>query len=289
MSIELRVLRYVIAVAEEGGFQRAAARLHIAQPPLSRQIGALESKLGVRLFERRPTRPTVAGQVFVESARRILADADTMVTRTVRAGLGAVRLGYMTGAAHETLSRLIAALPGLRVETREGWSPGLERAVRDERLDAALTYAAGGDCGLVREAVRTERLFAVVRAGHRLTGRTAIGLRDLRGDALVLAGRHLDPGYHNALRNALHSTGETFGVREAAIPDVQHFPLCGLRSFTAVPESMGRDLHGDLTGIPLLDDLPPLTLSIAWKAGVVGAAVSALRDAAREPSGSPCR
>ncbi|WP_460370114.1 LysR family transcriptional regulator, partial [Actinocorallia lasiicapitis] len=108
MSIELRVLRYVIAVAEEGGFQRAADRLHMAQPPLSRQIAALERELGVPLFQRRPTALTPAGEIFVESARRLLAEADLLVERTrLAATRGTVRVGYVPSVAYDTLPRLL--------------------------------------------------------------------------------------------------------------------------------------------------------------------------------------
>ena len=97
MPIDLRLMRYAIAVAEEESFQRAAARLHMAQPPLSRQIRQLERELGVALFRRRPTRLTDAGRVFVREARDILAATEGAVART-RAAAGAlervVRVGY---------------------------------------------------------------------------------------------------------------------------------------------------------------------------------------------------
>ncbi|WP_441950704.1 LysR family transcriptional regulator [Nocardia sp. 2TAF39] len=131
--VDLRLMRYVIAIAEEGSFQKAAERLHIAQPPLSRQIRALEIRLGVPLFDRRPTRPTEAGRVFLDSARAILADTDRLVERTIEAHhgrTGTVRIGYVLSAAYETLPRLITAVstqhPGIRVEAHEGWSRDLD-------------------------------------------------------------------------------------------------------------------------------------------------------------------
>ena len=114
MAIDLRLMRYVIAVAEEGGFQRAADRLLMAQPPLSRQIRDLERELGVTLFERRPVvRLTAAGRVFVESARTILAESDRLVERTVlasRGEYGTIRVGYIYSAVFETLPQLVAAM-----------------------------------------------------------------------------------------------------------------------------------------------------------------------------------
>jgi len=114
MAIDLRLMRYVIAVAEEGGFQRAADRLLMAQPPLSRQIRDLERELGVTLFERRPVvRLTEAGRVFVESARTILAESDRLVERTLlasRGEYGTIRVGYIYSAVFETLPQLVAAM-----------------------------------------------------------------------------------------------------------------------------------------------------------------------------------
>jgi DNA-binding transcriptional LysR family regulator len=77
--LELRVLRYIVAVADDGGFQRAAARMRVAQPSLSRQVALAERRLGVRLFERQPTRPTPAGESFVASARIILHSMDNLI------------------------------------------------------------------------------------------------------------------------------------------------------------------------------------------------------------------
>src|SRR4051794_31373861 len=97
MPVDLRLMRYVIAVADEGGFERAARRLHMAQPPLSRQIRQLEHDLGVPLFTRRPTRPTEAGELFVDRARGILAQVDQLVEATRWAGAaetGTVRVGH---------------------------------------------------------------------------------------------------------------------------------------------------------------------------------------------------
>ncbi|WP_279583163.1 LysR family transcriptional regulator [Fodinicola feengrottensis] len=142
MPVDIRLMRYVVAIAEEGSFGRAAARLHIAQPPLSRQVGELERELGVRLFERRPTRLTAAGEAFVESARKVIADVDRAVARTkaVAGGaVGVVRVGYVVSAAYEVLPRLQAAArkqaPGIRLDVTETDSAALAQGLRDGRYD----------------------------------------------------------------------------------------------------------------------------------------------------------
>src|SRR3954469_19198405 len=186
--VELRLMRYVVAVADEGGFQRAAERLHMAQPPLSRQIRGLARELGVRLFDRRPTRLTEPGRVFVESARKVLADADGLVEATRRAGrgeTGGVRLGYVPSAAHEPLPRLLAAMaeerPGVRVDVREAWSAELDLALREERVDVGLARGLSGRDGDARETLGSEPLVVVLGERHPLAGRDEVHLRDLRG------------------------------------------------------------------------------------------------------------
>ena len=140
-------MRYVVAVAEEGGFQRAAERLVMAQPPLSRQIRGLERELGVTLFERRPVvRLTEAGRVFVESARAILAESDRLVERTMlasRGEYGTIRVGYIYSAVFETLPQLVAAMgesyPRVTVNVRDGWTPELDAALLADTYDLVLS------------------------------------------------------------------------------------------------------------------------------------------------------
>jgi DNA-binding transcriptional LysR family regulator len=146
MSIDLRLMRYVVAVADEGGFQRAADRLHVAQPALSRQVGTLERALGVTLFTRRPTGLTEAGREFVASARRILDDTDRLLERSKAAGrgeFGSVRLGFVTSAAYGAVPRLVDAVrerhPGLTVDQVEGWSVELVEGLLAKRFDLLLS------------------------------------------------------------------------------------------------------------------------------------------------------
>ncbi|MGI5466244.1 LysR family transcriptional regulator [Streptomyces sp. CA-132043] len=188
MEIDLRLMRYVIAVAEEESFTRAAERLHIAQPPLSRQIRALEDHLGTPLFQRRPVRPTEAGTVFLKGAREILTRTDRLVERTARTGhgeLGCVRLGYVLSAAYDTLPHLLAAVreqhPGLTVEAREGWSPDLDTALAAGELDVVLAHTLPTHPAYARQPLRREPLAALVGVRHPFAGRTSARLRDFAG------------------------------------------------------------------------------------------------------------
>ena len=188
MAIDLRLMRYVIAVAEEGGFQRAAERLVMAQPPLSRQIRDLERELGVTLFERQPAvRLTEAGRVFVDSARTILAEADRLVERTVLAGrgeYGSIRVGYIYSAVFDTLPRLVEAMskshPGVTVDVGDGWTPELDAALLAGAYDLVLfaRYAASSRIPAQNAAPRRRRRGCRRRpsSGRLREGRTG-GLR----------------------------------------------------------------------------------------------------------------
>lgn len=171
-------MRYVIAIAETGGFALAAERLHMAQPPLSRQIRDLERELGVALFHRRPTRLTAEGHVFVEHARAVLADVERAVAET-RAAAGAVtgvvRLGCGPLSGSTDIPRLVSAVaaqhPGIAVEVTETWDPALASALIAGDVDLAVGWhlAVGGE--LARKVLRREPYVVIVADDHRLAGR----------------------------------------------------------------------------------------------------------------------
>jgi DNA-binding transcriptional LysR family regulator len=286
--VELRLMRYVVAVADEGGFQRAADRLHMAQPPLSRQIRDLERELGVRLFDRRPTRLTEPGRVFVESARKVLADADGLVEATRRAGrgeTGVVRVGYVPSAAHETLPSLLAAMaderPGVQVDVREAWSAELDLALREERVDVVLARGLPERDVYARETLRSEPLMVVLGERHPLAGQGAIRLRELRGRTFCFFPRHVAPDSYDAVLAALRHTGEAFDVWENPVPQARHDRLRTGEDFTVVPRSLGGQPPAGTVSRPILDDLPTVDLELVWRPGSLSPSAGALIAVAR--------
>ncbi len=169
--MDLRALRCFVAVAEEGHFGRAAARLHLAQPPLSRRIRELEADLGCRLFERIPTgaRLTAAGEVLLAEARDLLERAERARERVRGAGSERVLvLGTVAGAGLDVGAAALAALrrerPGLRVRLREAPITDPSAGLREGRVDLALTRLPFDTSGLTVRLLGEEPLVAVLPA-----------------------------------------------------------------------------------------------------------------------------
>ena len=290
MAVDLRLMRYVIAVAEEGGFQRAAERLLMAQPPLSRQIRDLEREIGVPLFARRPAvRLTSAGEVFVASARAILAETERMVTQTVLAGrgeLGAVRVGYVYSAVFDTLPVLVAAMaerhPGVVVDVHEGWTPQLDAALLGGGHDVVLSRDIPHRPEYQREPLRREGLVAVVDERHPLALRGRAALAEFAGQRFCHPPRRLAPDRYDLMAGVLARTGEVFEFWENPIHGLAHLNLRDRRSFALVSASVvGRVPVGTAT-VVLTDDLPALELQLVWRRDNASTTLATLLSSARE-------
>ena len=171
--MELRHLRYFVAVAEELHFRRAAERLYVAQPAVSEQIRKLECELGVQLFERtqRSVLLTDPGRALLVEARRVLQHAEVacQAAREARdAAAGRLRIGYvpdvLPGSLARVLLQLAVAAPAVQVELETGRSLDLLQGVRDRRLDAAVTGLPAPTSGLSVTSLGSEPLVAVVRS-----------------------------------------------------------------------------------------------------------------------------
>ncbi|MFD0199575.1 MULTISPECIES: LysR family transcriptional regulator [Saccharothrix] len=269
MSIDLRLMRYVVTVADEGGFQRAADRLRVAQPALSRQIGDLERGLGVALFTRRPTGLTEAGRVFVASARRILDDADRLAELTRAAGrgeFGTVRLGYVTSAAYGAVPRLVDAVreryPGLGVDQTEAWSVELVDGLVGKRFDLVLSRSVPEHPELDRTTFQREDLIVVVGSAHPLADRDSVTPADLVGSRLLLSRRHM-PGYRAALLAALGHVPE---IEDTKLPGWRRFDeLAPGEVYQLVPRTLGDHLPPDAVMIPFADRVPAPDLELVWR------------------------
>jgi DNA-binding transcriptional LysR family regulator len=190
VDLDLRKLRYFVAVAEELHFGRAAERLHIAQPVLSRQIRALENELGTQLFsrDRRSTELTAAGEQLLADAGPLLAAAEATRRRVVRAARGhtSFTVGFMpglivTGAVRELSRRH----PDLSVEVvRTSWDDQTE-VILDGRVDVGYVRMPIDTRGLATRSLFTEPRVAVVPADHPYAGKPSLGIADLAGEHLL--------------------------------------------------------------------------------------------------------
>lgn len=280
--IELRHLKYVIAVADEGHLTRAAERLGIQQPPLTRQIRALEKSLGVQLFHRLPrgVRPTEAGLALVEEARGLLARAEQLpelARRAARGERGRIGVGFTSSAAFNTfVSAQIRAFrrdwPQVRVALEEEDTGALLTALREERLEAAFVRTPTSDtAGLMVEPLLEEAMLAVLPADHPLAanpladGEGGLDLADLAGETFILYRRPAGPGLYDAIIAACRAAGFSPSVGQEAprMPSTLSLVAAGL-GVSIVPESMRAlrvegVMYRPLTGCPGL--VAPLLLA----------------------------
>jgi DNA-binding transcriptional LysR family regulator len=204
--VELRTLRYFVTVADELHFGRAAERLHIAQPAVSRQIAGLERELGVRLFDRSPRRVrlTEAGHRVLDVAREALAAADR-VRVAARERAGVMRIGTGTGQFTARLERGIDALrekaPGFDVVLVDLPLTGRLNALRQGEIDLALARGVRSAPGLRVLPTWTESLFAVVSTRHPAAAHAVVGVAELAAGPLRTSQDH-DPSVVTALRDA---------------------------------------------------------------------------------------
>jgi len=216
--MELRHLRYFVAIAEERSISRAAERLWIAQPGLSTQVRRLETELGVQLFHRhtRGVDLTPAGEVFLERARLALAAAEE--ARSIGAELGSglvgtVRLGISVEAPSRLAAPLLAAFaaarPDVEVTVFESYSGTLMRDLRDGRLDAMLAPTAFSSADLRFLRLAPEPWVVLVGARHRLANTDAIAAHRLQGERIVVTGHRDGAGHDRAVADLLTGLGIT--------------------------------------------------------------------------------
>lgn len=222
MSVELRQMRYFVAVAEELHFTRAADRLHMSQQPLSAAIAKLEQQLGVALLDRTTRRValTEPGEAFLAAARVALRAADAAVEAAlVAAGgqVGTVALGVSSGAWYglgELFEDLRERHPGIRLDVRQQSGGPAVRAVRSGELDLAVGLCVPPPAGLELHRVRDAPLVLVVAASHPLADRAAVALTEVAGATFALDDPVDGPGYNAAVLAACAQSGFAPATRE---------------------------------------------------------------------------
>jgi DNA-binding transcriptional LysR family regulator len=207
---ELSQLRCFIAVAEEGHFGRAASRLHMTQPPLSRQIQILETALGVSLINRsnRVVSLTPAGRSFLNDARRIIKlseEARLSVRRVASGTVGAVAIGFIPATSYELLPRLVSAaaaeLPGIELVLKELVTADQLDGLSTRRLDVGILRLPVDQDRLETLKVSRDPMLLAVPEGHPLEAETEVPIERLQGQSFVMYAP-VESRYHHDLLSA---------------------------------------------------------------------------------------
>jgi DNA-binding transcriptional LysR family regulator len=214
--MELRQLRYFIAVAEELHFSRAANRLHMAQPPLSQQIKQLEAELHTQLLWRTKRRVelTAAGEAFLDEARKTLAQAEhaTRVAQATAAGeTGQIKIGFVDSALSGYLPRLLRAFrarhPTVQMLLQEMTSGQQIEALKRDQIQVGMLRPTRGGANVAFHEIGSESLLVAMPAEHRLAGLDEVPVEELEHEGWVLFPRLLAPGLHDYLMGICKKAG----------------------------------------------------------------------------------
>ncbi|KCB27750.1 HTH-type transcriptional regulator CatR [Bordetella hinzii CA90 BAL1384] len=275
--MELRHLRYFQTVAREGSFTRAAALLHIAQPPLSRQIRQLEEELGVTLIERgsRGLKLTEAGRFFHEQSLQLTARLDEIVAGTRRLGAQAARwfsIGFVPSTLYGFVPELIRYLRQADAQVEVGLSemttlPQIE-ALKSGRIDLGIGRIPFDDPAIERRVLMEEPLVAALPPSHPLAGRKRLTVAELAAQPFVLYPARPRPNYADHVLGLFRAAGHQPTVIQEAneLQTALGLVVAGL-GLTLVPASVQRSNRADIVCLPV--DAPAFTspVILSWRRG----------------------
>jgi DNA-binding transcriptional LysR family regulator len=280
--MELRHLRYFVAVAEELSFNRAAQRLRISQPPLSNQIKQLEEELGVQLFERssRGVRMTEAGEALLDEARRIfvqLEQTTRVVQRVGHGEVGRLTLGFVPSASNEMLPSILRTFrhryPEVELFLREMRPDRVVQRLHDQQIDAGFLYLPLDDASLNVECVSREPLVLALPESHRLASKPRIALQALTEEPFILPARYSMPGLYGQVTKACHQAGF---VPRAVQKDVWLMQtivglVAGNIGVALVPASLRNLRRRGVVSKQVYGLSPTVELGMVWRRNDLGA------------------
>jgi DNA-binding transcriptional LysR family regulator len=291
--MELRQLRYFVAVAEELHFHRAAERLHMSQPPLSQQIRKLEEDVGVQLLDRnrRGVRLTPAGETFLGEARAILESVDhaALISRRVARGeVGRLSVGFvgsaMFGPLPDVLREFRERYPDVELELRELPSAPQVAALAAGRIDVGFLRPPIDAADLEAQRFLRERILVALPSGHALAEKPRLHVEELRDESFILLARREAPGLHDAMVHGMSRVGG----RPEVVQEVSEMQtVVGLvaagMGISLVPAS-ARALALQRVVYLEVDGIPPVELDMVWRRGERSPVLATFRALVAEQS-----
>jgi len=295
-AIDLRHLRYFVAVAEELHFGRAAARLGISQPPLSDQIQGLEETLGVRLFQRsrRHVALTSSGRLLYGEATKLLEHAQRVrdVMDGARTGLaGQLFLGCVPSSLFGALPVILGTGQGLigdlEIRVTEAHTAAIVADVIDGHLDAGLVWEDRPPAPLAIRPLEHVRFIVALHPSHRLTSRKRIALQDVSAEPLILSPRDVTPRQYDRILAAFRQAGLSprIGQHARSIAAQLGFVASGL-GYALVPDYARKLAMAGVVFRPLRETLESAPLALIWNEARPSSQLAAFRqrvDAAFPP------
>ena len=293
--LELRHLRYFVAVAEELNFSRAADRLHMAQPPLSAAIRQLEQELGTELLLRttREVRLTEAGSAFLDGARRTLTELDRARSDAQRAAageIGQLRVGFSWSARFETLPAIGRAFrashPDVSLLTEEMWNARMLPALRSGTIDLAVALCpeVAGEFSYL--PLRSEPVIALLAQSHPLATRAEIELRSLADEGFLMFPRELAPRLYEFMTGLCRRAGFEPIVRGESFHSGWELQILADVDVVALaPASVAFDLPEGVASVALAEPADQLDTAIVWRKDDPSPTNRAFRSAAERAVG----
>ena len=268
--MELRQLKYFVAVAEELNFRRAAEKLYMQQPPLSRQIRSLETELGIELFHRtkRSVSLTKAGQAFLNEARLTLAQAQRAID-AVQPSTDKLTIGFSICAFDRVLPELIQKFrqqhPENLVDLTEMSKEKQIQALLNHQIDIGFCYAPINRLELKSVTILSEPLVVVLPLDHPLAEREQIELRSLDRESFILCPKDIKPDVHEQIVQLCSQAGFQLKIAtEASPPEVQLRLVESGMGVSLIAASSQTRHHAKVAYRPLVDPVPSLEIAAVW-------------------------
>ncbi|MCU0569630.1 MAG: LysR family transcriptional regulator [Oculatellaceae cyanobacterium Prado106] len=272
--IELRHLRYFIAVAEELHFGRAAERLHMAQPPLSQQIRHLEEQVGFQLFQRtkRKVELTEAGQIFLTESYKILRQLEQAIQtgrQVSRGEAGQLVVGFVSSAAYNVLPEILRAfrahLPQVKLELHELTTDQQVRWLQENRIDIGFVRPPLEDAALNCQIIFQETLVVALPETHRFGDRPTLSLTDLANENFIIFPRTLAPGLYDQIISLCQQAGFSPNVVQEAIQMQTILSLVAAEMGVAiVPLSLQKLQRLGVVYKSLQEKTPQAAIALTW-------------------------